>query len=187
MGDKTPEEAQRSLDLFCATTGEERERRLADGTRTTVRVLADREPLLVLPAVPFPAMVGVERTVAGNATIAYRGNHYSTPPGLGGATLLVRHRIGQATIDIVAPSGAILVTHRLAPDGSGALVRSPEHRAALERAVLSAFTTARPCDKKANRPPGDAALAEAARLLGPAAHEPTVDLEVYAQIAQGSR
>ena len=56
-----------------------------------------------------------------------------------------------------------------------------------ERAVLSAFSTARPCDKKANRPPGDAALAEAARLLGPAGHEPTVDLEVYARIAGGGR
>jgi hypothetical protein len=66
-------------------------------------------------------------------------------------------------------------------------VRSPEHRAALERAVLSAFTTARPCDKKANRPPGDAALAEAAKLLGQEGREVTVDLAVYAQIAQGSR
>jgi hypothetical protein len=152
-----------------------------------VGALADAEPLLALPIAAFPAMVQVERTVADNATVAYRGNHYSTPPGLGGSTLLVRQRLGQATIDIVAPSGAILVTHRLAPDGSGALVRSPEHRAALERAVLSAFTTARPCDRKANRPPGSAALAEAARLLGPAAHEPTVDLEVYARIARGSR
>ncbi len=79
----------------------------------------------------------------------------------------------------------LLVTHRCAPDGSGALVRTPEHRAALERAVLSAFTTARPCDRKANRPPGNAALREAAKLLGPGGHEPTVDLEVYAQIAGG--
>jgi transposase len=187
MSDENPEDAQHSLDLFCATTGDERERRWGDGTRTTVGALADAEPLLALPIAAFPAMVQVERTVADNATVAYRGNHYSTPPGLGGSTLLVRQRLGQATIDIVAPSGAILVTHRLAPDGSGALVRSPEHRAALERAVLSAFTTARPCDRKANRPPGSAALAEAARLLGPAAHEPTVDLEVYARIARGSR
>jgi hypothetical protein len=51
--------------------------------------------------------------------------------------------------------------------------------------VLSAFTTARPCDKKANRPPGAVALAEAAKLLGPGGHTPTVDLEVYAEIAGG--
>jgi hypothetical protein len=187
MGAKTPEDAQRSLDLFCASTGEERERRFFDGTRTTVRVLGDAEPLLVLPPVPFPATIEVDRVVADNATVAYRGNRYSVPPGLTATTLLVRQRIGQATIDVVAPSGAILVTHRLAPDGSGALVRSLEHREALEKAVLSAFTTARPCDKKANRPPGDAALREAARLLGAVGHEPVVDLDVYAQIAGGAR
>jgi transposase len=187
MGDKTPEEAQRSLDRFCATTGEDRERRFADGTRTTVRVLADAEPLLELPPMPFPATIEVERIVADNATVAYRGNRYSVPPGLSASSLLVRQRIGSPTIDLVAPSGAILVTHRLAPDGSGALVRSLEHRVALEHAVLTAFTTDRPCDKKANRPPGVLALAEAAKLLGPDGHEPTVDLGVYAEIAGGAR
>ena len=187
MSDKTPENAQRSLDAFCATTGEERERRFSDGTRTTVSVLADAEPLLGLPPMAFPATIEVERTVADNATVAYRGNRYSVPPGLSASMLLVRQRLGSPTIDVVAPSGALLVTHRCAPDGSGALVRSVEHRDALERAVLSAFSTARPCDKKANRPPGDAALAEAARLLGPGGHEPTVDLEVYAQIAGAGR
>jgi transposase len=185
MSDQTPEDAQRSLDRFCATTGEERERRFADGTRTTVRVLADREPLLALPPVPFPATIEVERTVGDNAVVAYRGNHYSTPPGLGGSVLAVRQRLGSGTIEVVAPSGQLLVTHRCAPDGSGALVRTPEHREALEGAVLSAFTTARPCDKKANRPPGAVALAEAAKLLGPGGHTPTVDLEVYAEIAGG--
>jgi len=185
MSDQTPEDAQRSLDLFCATTGEERERRFADGTRTTVRTLADRELLLPLPPVPFPATIEVERTVGDNATVAYRGNKYSTAPGLGGSTMVVRQRLGADTLDVVAPSGRLLVTHRCAPDGSGALVRSPEHRAALETAVLSAFSTARPCDKKANRPPGAVALAEAAKLLGPGGHEPTVDLEVYAEIAGG--
>jgi transposase len=185
MSDTTPEGAQRSLDAFCASTGEERERRFADGTRTTVRELADRELLLALPAVPFPATIELERIVTDNATVAYRGNRYSTAPGLGGSTLLVRQRLGADTIDVVAPSGKILVTHRCAPDGSGALVRSPEHRDALEKEVLSAFTTDRPCDKKANRPPGALALAEAAKLLGPGGHEPTVDLEVYAEIAGG--
>ena len=187
MSDKTPEEAQRSLDLFCATTGEDRERRFSDGTRTTVGELADREPLLAIPATPFPAVTQVERTVADNATVAFKGNRYSVPPGLTGTTLLVASRLGHGTIEVVAPSGAILVTHRAAPDGSGALVRSLEHREALERAVLSAFSTARPCDKKANRPPGAAALAEAAKLLGAEGREPTVDLAVYAEIAGRAR
>jgi hypothetical protein len=92
--------------------------------------------------------------------------------------------LSSPTIDVVAPSGAILVTHRLAPSGSGALVRSVEHKEALEAAVLSAFTTARPCDKKANRPPGKEALEEAARLLGPIGREPVVDLSVYDEVAR---
>jgi hypothetical protein len=187
MSDKTPEQAQRSLDLFCATTGEERERRNASGTRTTVGELGDREPLLALPVAPFPATTEVERIVADNATVAFKGNRYSVPPGLNATRVLVRSRLGHGTIEVVAQSGAILVTHRAAPDGSGALVRSLEHREALERAVLSAFSTARPCDKKANRPPGAEALAEAAKLLGTEGREPTVDLAVYAAIVGGSR
>ena len=125
-----------------------------------------------------------KRIVADNASVAFSGNRYSVPPGLGGTTLLVRHRLCSPTIDVVAPSGAILVTHRLAPAGSGALVRSVEHREALEAAVLSAFTTARPCDKKANRPPGKEALEEAARLLGPIGREPVVDLSVYGEVGR---
>jgi len=138
MSDTTPEDAQRSLDRFCATTGEERERRFSDGTRTTVGVLADAEPLLALPPVPFPATVEVERIVADNATVAYRGNRYSVPPGLSGSVLLVRQRIGSPTADVVAASGAILVTHRLAPDGSGALV--------------GPSSTARPSSGRCSRP-----------------------------------
>lgn len=187
MSTTTPEEAQRSLDRFCTTVGDERERRRADGTRTTVAVLGDAEPLLALPPVPFPAVIEVSRTVADNATLSYRGNRYSTPPGLSGASLTIRQRLGAPTIDVVASSGQVLVTHRVAPDGAGALVRSLEHRQALEAAVLSAFSTARPCDKKANRPPGAAALAEAARLLGPGAYDPVVDLELYGEIAGGAR
>ncbi len=185
MGATNPEEAQRSLDVFCATIGDERERRGPGGERTTVAELADSEPLLALPAVPFPATTEVSRTVADNASIAFRGNRYSVPQGLAGSILLVRHRLSSPTIDVVAPSGVILVTHRLAPAGSGALVRSREHKEALEAAVLSAFSTARPCDKKANRPPGREALEEAARLLGPIGREPVSTSVVYDEIAEG--
>jgi len=44
-------------------------------------------------------------------------------------------------------------------------VRDPAHRAALEHEVLAAFSTEAPCRRKANRPPGEAARAEAAKLL----------------------
>jgi hypothetical protein len=67
------------------------------------------------------------------------------------------------------------------------MVRTPEHRAELERVVLSAFTTGRPCQRKANHPPGAAARAEAARLLAGLGGEVTVDLARYAELAEASR
>ncbi|MGH9244161.1 MAG: Mu transposase domain-containing protein, partial [Acidimicrobiales bacterium] len=191
----TPEEAQVSLDRFCATVGDARLRppgRYVDPDELdtlgehprwpTVSELADAEPLLALPAAVYPATIEVGRTVADNAAAPFRGNLYSVPPGLGGLEVTLRHRLGTGTVEIHAPSGVLLVSHRLAPAGAGAVVRTPEHARALERAVLSSFTTAPPCDRKANRPPGPAALAEAAKLLGDAGREPTVDLAAVARL-----
>jgi hypothetical protein len=48
--------------------------------------------------------------------------------------------------------------------------------------VLGQFSSKRPCDRKENRPPGNAALAERARLLGVAGAEPEVDLEELARV-----
>jgi hypothetical protein len=118
--------------------------------------------------------------------VSFRGNRYSVPPGLMGVTVVVRQRLGTPTLSVVAQSGATLATHRVAPAGAGALVRSAEHRAALEKSVLSAFTTKRPCDKKSNRPPGPEAFAEAARLLGDEGHEVVVDLARYAELVEGT-
>jgi hypothetical protein len=115
MSATTPEEAQRSLNAFCVGIGDDRDRRGPNDERTTVGALGDAEPLWVLPPASFPATTEVSRMVADNASVAFRGNRYSVPPGLGGTTLGVRHRLGTPTIDVVAPSGAILVTHRLAP------------------------------------------------------------------------
>jgi transposase len=186
MTAKNPEEAQLSLDRFLSTTGDARIRRAADGTKSTVGALADAEPLLALPALPYPATICVERTVADNATVAFRGNRYSVPPGLTAVVLSVRHRLSSETLEVVSVSGAQLASHRLAPPGAGMLVRSIEHRAALESVVLSAFTTRRPCDTKANRPPGPEALKEAARLLGQEGCEPVVDLGRYAEITEAA-
>jgi len=189
----TMAEAQGSLDRFCATVGDARPRppaRLGDAAgkrHPTVGELADAEPLLALPAVPYPATVEVARLVGADATVGFRGNRYSVPPGLSGAGLTLRHRLGTATVEVHAPSGTALASHRLAVAGSGAVVRTPEHRAALEGVVLGAFTTDRPCDRKGNHPPGPAALAAAARLLGPQGREVTVDLHRYAELAEGVR
>jgi len=193
----TMAEAQGSLDRFCVTVGDARPRPpgwlgdvAGDGhaarRRPTVGELADAEPLLGLPAVPYPATVEVARLVGADATVGFRGNRYSVPPGLTGTELTLRHRLGTATVAVHAPSGTVLASHRLAVAGAGAVVRTPEHRAALEATVLSSLTTARPCDRKGNHPPGPAALAAAARLLGPQGREVTVDLARYAELAWGA-
>jgi transposase len=179
-----PESAQVSLDRFLATTGDNRQRRTPDGGRTTVGALADSEPLMVLPWAPFPATIIVERTVADNATVAFRRNPYSVPPGLVGSVFEVRHRLSTPTIEVHSPSGALVASHVRVADGMGVVQRLPEHRQALEVAVLAAFTTNRPCDRKANRPPGREALAEAARLLGAEGREVVVDLARYAELAE---
>jgi hypothetical protein len=137
---------------------------------------------MALPAVPYPATVEVTRPVDDRASVAFRGNRYSVAPGLGGVEVVLRHRLGTGTVEVFSPAGALLVSHRMAPAGAGSMVRTPEHRAALEAVVLSQFSTARPCDRKGNRPPGATALAERARLMGPEGAEPTVDLAGMAEV-----
>jgi len=183
--DSTPESAQLLLDRFLAGPGDARERRTATGAPTTVGELGDAEPLLSLPALPYPATLLAARVVADNASVAFRGNRYSVPPGLTGVELELRHRLGTGTVEVHSRTGTRLVSHRLAPPGAQTVVRTPEHRAALEKVVLSAFSTERPCDRKANRPPGPDALAEAARLLGQCGDDVVVDLAAYQAVVEG--
>jgi hypothetical protein len=188
----SPEAAQVSLDRFWATTGDARLRSPgrvedppADGSRPawpTVGELADAEPRLALPAVPFPATVELTATVDHQASVAFRGNRYSVPPRYRAATMKLFHRLGSGALEVVSPSGILLVTHRLAAPGAGLMVRTPEHRQALEKVILGQFTTARPCDRKANRPPGPDALAERAKLLRADGAQPSVDLEAVAEV-----
>jgi transposase len=177
--------AQASLDRFWATTGDARAR---PGGHS-VGELGDTEPLLALPIEPYPATVQVERRVAANCTIAFRGNHYSTPPGLVGATVMVCHRLGTLELTVSSPAGVLLATHRLAPPGAGRTLRLAGHAAALEQVVLAAFSTDRPCARKANRPPGPQAQAAARqlRLLSTGDDEVTVDLARYAELAGGDQ
>ena len=111
-----------------------------------------------------------------------RGNRYSVPPGLSGSTLEVHQRLGTSVLEIRSPNGSLLASHHLAHDGAGVVVRDLGHSAALERVVLAQFTSKRPCDKKAHVGISDAALTEAARLLGDAGRAVNVDLEDYARL-----
>jgi transposase len=189
---ETPEAAQVSLDRFWATKGDARlrsprgiEEPPADGAKArwpTVGELAATELLLPLPAAPYPATIEVTAPVDHRASVAFRGNRYSVAPGLQGTTMTLRHRLGTTALEIYSPAGLLLVTHHLAPDGAGEIVRTPEHKKALEKTVLGQFSTKKPCDRKENRPPGAAALAERAKLLGEAGTEPEVDLEEMARV-----
>ncbi|HXR21489.1 MAG TPA: hypothetical protein VN786_02935 [Acidimicrobiales bacterium] len=192
----TQEEAQVSLDRFWSTIGDARLRPpghyagpdgLAGNERPcspwpNVADLARSEALMALPAAPYPATIEVGRRVDERASVAFRGNRYSVAPGMTGTELSLRHRLGTATLQVFSPSGALLVSHHLARAGAGQMVRTAEHRAALEAVVLSQFSNARPCDRKANKPPGTVALAERDRLVGPAGDEPRVDLEDLAEV-----
>ena len=125
----------------------------------------------------------MSRQVGATAAVAFRGNSYSVPPGLAGSQVECRHRLGTGTLEICSAAGLQLAAHRLAPDGAGTLVRTAGHRAELERVVLSAFTTDRPCERKGNHPPGEPARAEAARLLAGLGPDVVVDLAAYAELA----
>jgi hypothetical protein len=178
----SPADGQRSLDALGAGPADARTRPTASGP-VTVAALADSEALLALPPAPYPATVSVRRVVGDNATVAFRGNLYSVPPGLSGSELTLRHRLGTATVQVHSTAGVMLVSHRLAPAGAGTIVRTATHREQLERVVLAALSTGRPCDRKANRPPGQAARAEASKLLDDLGPEVVVDLDRYGELA----
>ena len=177
----TPQEAQAKLDRFSERIGDRRRR-----SGSTVATLAAAETLQSLPALPYPATLEAERVVSAACLVSYEGNRYSVPPGLHGRRVSVRRRLGSEQIELVSAAGSVVASHRLAPAGAGALRRHEEHRVALEQAVLHSLTSARPCRRKANRPPGEAALKAAAALAG----EPSdvvVSLEAYADYAEQAR
>lgn len=190
----TVAQAQASLDAFCARRGDSRVRK-RNGTSTTVGELATAEALLLAPLPPaFPATITVTRVVTSQALVAFRGNSYSVPPGLSGSTVTVSHRLGEQTLVITTGSGVggvtVLARHRREPDGAGVMVRDTVHVTALQTAVLAAFTTGKPCHRKARRPPTPAALAQAEHLRSANHPEPddvVVDLRRWAKAAADRR
>jgi transposase len=178
---RTPAEAQRKLDRFSERIGDRRRR-----GRHGVAELAASERLRPLPALPYPATLELERVVSAACLVSYEGNRYSLPPGLHGQRVTVRRRLGSEQIELVSAAGSVVARHRLAPAGAGALRRHEEHRVALEQVVLASLTSARPCRRKQNRPPGETALAAAAALAGEQA-DVVVSLEAYARYAEAAR
>jgi len=168
--DFTMAQAQASLDALCARVGDSRVRK-RDCTRTTVGALAAAEAQLLGPLPPaFPATLMVSRIVSAQALVAFRGNHYSVPPGLAGATVTVSHRLGEATLDIAvhrptphptSPAGTVMATvlarHRRESDGAGVMVRDTVHVTALQTPSSPRFTppspvTAKPAGHRVSRP-----------------------------------
>ncbi len=196
--DVTVEQAQASLDQWCATRGDARLRRSHVDGRASVLTIAQREPLAPVPTKPFPATIREDRVVSAQALVAWRGNFYSVPPELARAQVVVSQRLGAGHVDIATASsgGAVVIArHDLAPEGAGVMVRDHGHVIALEQLVLAGHDTSRPHRKKERIPPGPAARAAAEALR--AGQQPAeqavnddrtdvvIDLAKYDRAAQG--
>jgi transposase len=186
----TVEQAQSGVDKL-ALRMDGRRRRL-DDVVTTVGELADAEPLLSLPDLPFPAELEAERTVTPQGLVLFEGNSYSVPPGLSGARVRVVHRLGEDYLHVMTAGRAVVARHRRAPRGAGRTVRDAGHVIALEQAVLSSFSDRAPCRSKVRRPPSEAALAQAELLrekqaTGSTAERVVIDLSHYAAVADRLR
>ena len=98
--------------------------------------------------------VGVlfQRAVAGRPVDDARGAHQSpvkqTP-----------YSAGLSFTTSPPNTGVVLARHHREPGGAGVIVGEMVHVAALEKAVLGALGTGEPCNRKARRPPSQAALA----------------------------
>jgi hypothetical protein len=176
----TPEQAQASLDAFCARIADARPRGEA-----TVGARATSEPLRPVPHRPYPVELSESRGVSWGALVSFHGNRYSVPPAFVDAEVMVHWRLGDPEFEIRSMTGEVLARHRQRPKSAGAAVRLPEHKAALERAVLGAFTTKPPCRRKVNRPPSENAKALAAELTGHPVQQTlpvVVDLRRYEEL-----
>jgi transposase len=175
----TMAEAQLSLEAWLDDVADRRQR-----PGGTVAEIAAAEPLKTLPPLAYPAQITVTRKASRTALVAFEANHYSVPPAHAGRTVTIQARVGEPTLRIVSAAGEVIATHRRAAAGAGQKIRTSEHRALLEKAVLAAFTTNHACRRKTNRPPGTDALAELARLKG-LADEPAlvISLADYQRLA----
>ena len=94
--------AQADLDRWALGVSD---RRTRNGMMVTA--LAEREGLLGLPGIAFPAQLTVERVVGRSALVAFEGNRYSVAPGLVGQTVTVTARLGELRKPLQRTSPAI--------------------------------------------------------------------------------
>jgi transposase len=189
--DVTIEQAQASLDKWCAQRGDARLRAAGPAGKASVLTIAEAEPLAPVPTTPFPATISEERTVSAQALVAWRGNFYSVPPELARAQVVASQRLGERHVDIATSGGIVIARHELAPDGAGVMVRDHGHVIALEQLVLAGHDTSRPHRRKERIPPGPAALAAAEQLrartnpIDVTDNDVVIDLAKYDRAATG--
>jgi transposase len=185
--DVSVEQAQADCDRFAAVRGDTRLRRSSAGDRkATVATVAAGERLRPVPPTAYPLLLSETRVASRQALVAYRGNQYSVPPELAGATVTVSRPVGGGFCDIATTTGIVVARHRLAPDGAGVIVRDHGHVAALEAAAMAAASTARgPHRRKERIPPGPAAQVAADVLRGTQPLSPVIDLASYERAARG--
>ena len=184
----TVEQAQADCDRFATVRGDTRLRPTAADRRASVATVAASEPLQHVPPVPYPVLLVETRVASRQALVSYRGNRYSVPPELAGATVSVTRPVGAEHLDIATVSGITIARHRLAADGAGVTVRDDGHVAALDRAAMAAAAaaTGRPHRRKERIPPGPTARAAADTLRGsPSTLPPVIDLAASEQAAKG--
>ena len=164
--DVTVEQAQASVDRFARVRGDTRLRATADGALLGGHPRQDRAAD-ALPAVPYPVIVTEHRTASRQALVAYRGNRYSVPPELAAAQVVVSHPVGGAVHrHRHHAAGSSSPGTGMAADGLGVIVRDSGHVIALDTAAMATAATGRPHRRKQRIPPGPAAQAAAAQLLG---------------------
>jgi transposase len=186
--DLSIEQAQADCDRFATVRGDTRLRRSSAGDRkATVATVATRERLRPVPPTAYPLLLSETRVVSRQALVAYRGNQYSVPPELAGATVTVSRPVGAVFCDIATNTAIVVARHRLAPDGAGVMVRDHGHVAALEVAAMAAAAAARgPHRRKERIPPGPAAQVAADTLRGVEQPlSPVIDLATYEHAARG--
>jgi transposase len=159
-------EAQQSLDVWSAEVADQRSR-----PGGTVAELGAGEPLRVLPAMAYPALISVQRTVSRTALVPFDANKYSVPPAYIGRTVTVQTRVSEPGLQIVSMSGERVASHR----------RRVCPIKCVWCVVRTRAAVARPSETRS--PEGRAALTVGARLPGREHHEHHDDQEGLVQAA----